>query len=326
MNVLVTGATAPLGEAIVARLLATPEVGLVLAVGRDGNGASHPRVVRRAADLTHAREVRELIRATAHDHGIDVVVHAAQHRAPGDRGRRVHAQNVDAARMLVHECANEPTIRRFVHRSFAEVYAQDHAAPGLIDEDSALALDPRVPPWLRDRVAADLTVCAQRGGRLEITVLRCAELLAPGTGSQLRDYLSSRICLRPAGFDPVLNVLSLEDASAAFVAAVTARATGVFNIRGADTLPLSRAIAESHRRELAVPGALMSPLYKLRRSLTRFEFRYDLNVQRFHCGGVLDGERARQALGYEPRHHVQWPGPWLRLLISRLGENRGWLG
>ncbi len=327
MNVLVTGATTPLGQAIVDRLLATPDVGLVLAVGREAPTTScSPRLVRRAVDLRHGSAVRELVRATARDHAIDTVVHAAQHRAPDDCGRRVHAQNVDAARTLVRECANHPTIRRLVHRSFAEVYAQDHAAPGLIDEDAALELDPRAPQWLRDRVEADLIVCAQRGGPLEITVLRCAELLAPGTGSQLWDYLSSRICLRPAGFDPMLNVLALEDAAAAFGAAVGARVAGVFNIRGSDTLPLSRAIAESHRHELAIPGALLGPLYRLRRATTRFEFRYDLNLTRFHCGGVLDGSRARSALGYEPRHHVRWPRPWLRALVDRLVENRASLG
>jgi UDP-glucose 4-epimerase len=326
MRVLVTGATAPLGEAIVARLLATPDIGLVLAVGRDGPAASHARLVRCAVDLTHARAVRELVHGAARDHEIDNIVHAAQHRAPGDRGRRVHAQNVEAARALVRECAHHPTIRRFIHRSFAEVYAQDHAAPGLIDEDAALELDPHAPQWLRDRVEADLTVCAQRGGSLEISVLRCAELLAPGTGSQLWDYLSSRVCLRPVGFDPVLNVLSLDDAAAAFVAAVHARETGVFNIHGADTLPLSRAIAESHRHELAIPGRLLAPLYKLRRTVTPFEFRYDLNVQRFHCGGVLDGSRARRALQYEPRHQVRWPGPWLRRLAARLAANDAPIG
>ncbi|MEO7731505.1 MAG: hypothetical protein ABIY55_11070 [Kofleriaceae bacterium] len=168
--------------------------------------------------------------------------------------------------------------------------------------------------------------CGQRGGALEITVLRCAELLAPGTGIQLWDYLSSRVCLRPAGFDPMLNVLSIEDAAAGFVAAVRSRATGVFNLRGADTLPLSRAIAESHRHEIALPGALLAPLYKLRTLTARFEFRYDLNVQRFHCGGVLDGSRARRALDYEPRHHVRWPGPWPRMLVHRLIENRASLG
>lgn len=322
MNVLVTGATAPLGEAIVDRLLTSADVGLVLAVGRDGPVSDHARLVRCAVDLTHARAVRELVHGSARDHAIDTVVHAAQHRAPGDRGRPVHAQNVEATRMLVHECASHSTVRRFVYRSFAEVYAQDHAAPGLLDEDAALELDPRAPQWLRDRVEADLLVCAQRGGPLEITVLRCAELLAPRTGSQLWDYLSSRICLRPAGFDPVLNVLSIEDAAAAFAAAVHARATGVFNIRGADTLPLSRAIAESQRHELAIPGALLAPLYKLRTAITRFEFRYDLNAQRFHLGGVLDGSRAHAALGYAPRHHVRWPGPWVRLLVERLAENR----
>lgn len=101
MNVLVTGATAPLGQAIVDRLLATPDVGLVLAVGRGGPTTScSPRLVRCAVDLIDVSAVRELVRVTARDHAIDTVVHAAQHRAPDDRGRRVHAQNVDAARML----------------------------------------------------------------------------------------------------------------------------------------------------------------------------------------------------------------------------------
>ena len=49
------------------------------------------------------------------------------------------------------------------------------------DEDAALELDPGAPPWLRDRVEADVTVCAHLAGPLQIAVLRFAELLACGT-------------------------------------------------------------------------------------------------------------------------------------------------
>ena len=52
------------------------------------------------------------------------------------------------------------------------------------------------------RVEADLAVCACIGrSPLVVTVLRCAECFAPSSGSQLWDYLQSRVCLRPMGYD-----------------------------------------------------------------------------------------------------------------------------
>ncbi len=323
MRLMVTGATAPFGTALVERLLTEPDVELVLAVGRESQTRWHdPRVAYRETDLTRPRDVHDLVCGAAREHAIDTVVHAAQHRDAHGHGRRVHAQNVESARSLVLGCTGHPTIRRFVYRSFAEVYAQHHATTSVLDEDALLEFDPTIPQWLRDRVEADLTVCSHNGGPLHIIVLRCAELLSSGTGSQLWDYLSSRVCLRPAGFDPIINVLAIEDAVSAFIAAARSTAIGVFNIPGADTLPLSRAIAESNCVDIAVPGALMSPLYKLRRAVAGYDFRYDLNVRRFHFGGVLDGSRARRELGYVPSARVLWPRPWWRVLFERLAEMR----
>ena len=104
--------------------------------------------------------------------------------------------------------------------------------------------------------------------------MRCAEIFAPACGSQLWDYLESRVCLRPLGFDPIVNLLSVPDAVAAFTGALHARATGVFNIPGFDTLPLSRAIVEAGRADSPVPGPMLAPLYGLRRWIAGFEFRY----------------------------------------------------
>jgi UDP-glucose 4-epimerase len=279
-------------------------------------------VVYRCVDLTRGREVHDLICGDAIEHSIDTVVHMAQHRATRDSGRKIHAQNVTATRELLLRCTDHPTIRRFVYRSFAEVYALEHATPDLLDEEAALDFDPAAPQWLRDRIEADLTVCAHLGGPLQIAVLRCAEILAANSGSQLWDYLSSRVCLRPLGFDPMLNVLSLQDAVAAIAAAARSTYTGVFNIPGADTLPLSRAIAETVRLDIPVPGPLLGPLYGLRRWMAGFEFRYDLNLRRFHFGGIIDGARARRLLGYVPSHPVQWPHAWWWVLLERLADLR----
>ncbi len=324
MRILVTGATTALGAAIVDHLLTSRDVEHVLAIGREPEGPHRhaDRLSYRSVDLTHPREVHDLVWGDARDLGISVVVHGMQRRRARDQGGRVHAQNVDATRDLLAACAGHPTIRRFVYRSFAEVYAPRRATPDLLDEEAPLDFSPAAPQWVRDRVEADLLVCAHLAGPLEIAVLRCAEILAPGVGSQLWDYLSSRICLRPLGFDPMIGVLSLEDAAAAFGAAVASSEIGVFNIPGFDVLPLSRAIAESARVEVPVPGPLMSPLYKLRRALAGFDFHYDINARRLHFGGVLDGTRARTALGYVPHTPVRWPRPWYRRLVDQLFEQR----
>lgn len=324
MKVMVTGATAPLGAALVEALLAAPDVELVLAVGREPRATlpSHPRCCYRGVDLARPRVMHDLVWAEALDRGIDVVVHDMQHRRARDRGARVHAQNVGATRELVRACTGHPTIRRLVFRSYAEVYARSHATANLLDEQAPLDFDPAAPQWVRDRVEADLTVCTRLGGPLPIAVLRCAEILAPGTGSQLWDYLQSRVCLHPLGFDPMLGVLSLPDAVAALLAAIRSSATGVFNIPGCDTLPLLTAIAATGRASIPVPGPLMAPLYGLRRWLTGLEFRYDMNLRRFHFGGVIDGTRAREELGFTPQTRVQWPTSWWRLLLERLAAEQ----
>jgi hypothetical protein len=112
--------------------------------------------------------------------------------------------------------------------------------------------------------------------------------------------------MRPLGFDPMINVSSLADHATAIVLAAASHATGVFNIPGADTLPLSAMIARAGCRAVPIPGPLLAPLYQLRRWALGLEFRYDLNLRRFHFGGVLNGTRARIELGYVPRTSL-WP-------------------
>jgi nucleoside-diphosphate-sugar epimerase len=138
-------------------------------------------------------------------------------------------------------------------------------------------------------------------------VLRTAEALGPGTGSQLFDYLESPVAARPFGFDPMINVASLRDIVHALHLAVRAPEQGVFNIPGFDTLPLSEAIRKWGSIGLPLPGAVLQPLYRLRQRVGDHDFRYGMNRRRFHYSGVLDGRRAREVLGYVPENPIAWP-------------------
>lgn len=312
-RVLVTGATTPIGRTLIARLLSEEGTESVLAVGAEADPLpfglqGSTRYHYRQIDLTRTRDLHDLLFLDAKRLGIDVVVHNALHRSAHHEGPRVHALNVECTRELLAMAERHPTIRRFVFRSASAVYRIDPRRSTLLSEDDPLELEPNAPQKVRDRVEADLTVCTRMGmSELELVVLRCAEILAPGVGSQLWDYLGSRVCFRPMGFDPMLNLLSLEDLSRALSLAVAGEGSGVFNVPGADVLPLSHAVELWGRVGIPVPGPALAPLYRLRARALGRDFRYDLNHRRFHWSAVLDGRRARDRLGYEPRYPITWP-------------------
>lgn len=310
--VLVTAATTPTGQAIVRTLLADRDVEHVLGVAADPESAGladvhDPRFTYARFDITRHRELRSLLFGLARSLEIDTVVHCAPHRSAMDRGSRIHALNVESTRALLELSEEHPTVSRFVFRSAGEVYAVGPAAASVIDEDHPLDLDPRAPQWVRDRVEADLTVCARMGmSRIEIVVMRFAECPIMGIRSQLLDYLGSRVCLVPMGYDPMLNCIAVDDLAEATRLAVRSDFQGVLNIPGRDTLPLSEIIWACGRRRVPVPGPLLAPAYRWRSRLKGTDFRYDLNRRRFHFGCVLSGLRAKEALGYEPAAWIDW--------------------
>ena len=312
-SVLVTSATAPFGQALVRSLLADTRVSHVIAVdSKPGDHAlpfSHSgRMSYYDVDLRRGRQVRELLFGPARDLNVEVVVHLTEHMDGHDRGRAVHAMNVEALRSILDLSDDHPTIQRLVVKSHAVVYKVSLDLPVRVAEGHPLNLSPTAPQYVRDRVEADLTACARMGLiDCEIIVLRCAEALGPGIGSQLFDYIDSPVVLRTMGFDPMVNVASVADVVSALELATHGSGEGVFNVPGFDTLPLSEAARKWGATVLPMPDSLIRPFYAARHLLTGSQFSYGINRQQMHIGLVLDGERAARELGYRPSHPVSWP-------------------
>jgi UDP-glucose 4-epimerase len=312
ISVLVTGATTAIGERLVRSLLADTRVRHVVAVDRHPADTALPfsgnRLTYTSVDLTKTRKVHELLFGPARDLEVEVVVHLAQARSAFAEGRGIHARNVESLRSILDLSDRHPSIRRVVVNSFGVVYRMGLDLPVLVTEDAPLDLSPHAPQYVRDRVEADLTACARMGlADCEIVVLRCAEALGPGTGSQLFDFLDAPFAFRPAGFDPMVNVATIADLVQALELATHGSGEGVFNIPGYDTLPLSECARRWGTPMFPMLGPAIRPLYNLRHRLTGSEFSYGLNRKRMHFGLVLDGTRARQELGYSPSHAVDWP-------------------
>jgi UDP-glucose 4-epimerase len=314
-SVLVTGASSTIGERLIRSLLADRRIDHVLAVGFEPFERALPfdrssRLTYLQVDMGRARHIRRLLFGPARDLGVETIFHTALVEDAADAGRRVHRINVESTRQILALCERHPTIRKLVYRSFAEVYQIQADLPALIEEDHPLNLAGGAPQWIRDRVEADLTVCAAMGlSRLRIVVLRCAEVLAQGCGSQLFDYLESPICLRPGGYNPMINVLSVADLVRAMELAHNAHVQGVFNVPGKDTLPLSTAILKWGRMGVPLPSHWLTPIYAWRRRTRGHDFRFGMNRRRFTYSGILDGTRARTVLGYTPETAIDWPLP-----------------
>lgn len=325
ISVLVTGATTTVGERFVKSLVADTRVRHVLAVADEPPEHAPPfshgnRLTYLQVDLARSRKVRELLFGPARDLGVEVVVHLNQRDSGFQRGRRTHAANVEALRSMMDLADRHPTIRRLVLKSYAVVYRVSLELPVLVREDHPLNLSPHAPQYIRDRVEADLTACARMGlSSYETVVLRCAEALAQGTGSQLFDYLDAPVAFRPLGFDPMVNVATIDDIVRALEFAAHGSGEGVFNVPGFDTLPLSECVRKWRTPSLPVPGPLVSKAYTLRHRLTGSKFSYGLNRHRLHLGLVLDGHRAADVLGYVPSSPIDWPlgGPVADPVTSR---------
>ena len=295
--VWLTAPAAPLDRMICGELLADPTIARVVCVygakaTLDPNPPDGVQCVR--SDFSSYRSLRDVI-ASAALRDIDTIVHTLSDVA-----------SAEMTRQLLHLAEEQRSVRRFILRSFADLYRLDSREPAFIDEHHALELQ-HVPAARRAYAEADFSVCERLGSsHLQVVVLRCAELLAPDTPGALHDYLSSRVCLRPLGYDPMLNVLSAADLARAIRCATTRSAVGVFNIPGRDTLPLSELIHATRRVGLSMPGPALKPLYALRTLLTKRGFHYPSEQVRFHYGAVLDGSRARELLGYEPAIAVQF--------------------
>ena len=226
------------------------------------------------------------------------------------RGSKVHRANVESLRSILDLADRHPDIRRVVVRSFAVVYRVAMHLPVLVTEQHPLNLAPSAPQYVRDRVEADLTACARMGlVNAEIVVLRCAEALSPGTGSQLFDFLDAGVAMRPAGFDPMVNVATVADIVSRLRSRHPWKRRGgvqYSRLRHAAAVGGGAKVGHGHG---ALPRSLPCPRCT-RSAIVPHRLRVQLRAEPpQHALRARPRRYAvpRQVLGYVPKHPVDWP-------------------
>jgi UDP-glucose 4-epimerase len=191
-------------------------------------------------------------------------------------------------------------IRSWVLASSSAVYPIGSKAPLLHHESHEI-------PHQQSRLGASIAEAedysrdvAHRMPHVNIAVLRLQQLVGRDASGPLASLLERRPVPDPIGFDPVIQLLDLEDAANAIAFAIRIELAGIYNVASAGTIRWRRAIRAmggSQIPVLAVSLPWLEPV--LRRLGIPFAPAQLLDLLRF--GHAVDTEKLERT-GWRPQY------------------------
>lgn len=301
LTVAVTGSDGFFGRAIVRALEADDAVDRVLALDVRAPLQPHAKTDWFRVDLVHPRSAEQLLKLLE---GTDVLIHTAFLARPTHRGGWAHELETIGTRNVL-AAVEAAEVRKLVLRSSTFSYGAQANNSAYVPESAPL-LGGRQSTFIADKVEAEAQV-ARYANKLPdrvVTVLRFAPLIGPTGDTLAANYLRQRVCPTLLGFDPLIQLIHEDDATAAAVrAAVHVDARGAINVAARGVIPVSGAVKLAGRRAVPVPGNV------LRRTS---EALWALQVGMFPPGlmeflrypHVADLTLMQERLGFEPQRDV----------------------
>ncbi|MCX6400400.1 MAG: NAD-dependent epimerase/dehydratase family protein [Propionibacteriales bacterium] len=298
-TVLVTGVSRDLGRTFARTLATDPGVDRVIGVD----------VIPPRGDLGDVTFVRADIRnpviaKVIAKEDVDTVVHMSVIATPGSAGARgtMKELNVMGTMQLLAACQKAEQVRQLVVKSSTIAYGASSRDPAMFTED----MEPRRPP--RTGYAKDVNEVeryvrgfARRRPDVQVTMLRCANVIGPRVVSPLASYLRLPVIPTVLGFDPRLQFLHETDLNRVLRHAVLSDQGGTFNVAGDGLLMLSQALRRMGRTSVPMPGIAFGGLGSVLKSARVADLSPEL-VAFLTYGRGVDTTRMRADLGFEPQY------------------------
>ncbi len=248
-RVLVTGASTPLGRAVVVRLTRRTDVAAVV-------GVDEVAAVRRptgatgqlAADGGRATSVADLVDAEA----IDTIVHVGMCRSRSGAHPGEDADVISTVQVAAAASARPGPVRTLIAVSSTEVYPASARAATWRREDEPLHASADGTATLVLEAEQLLRDVAEREPHISVGILRLADLVGPGVSSGLTSLLRGAAVPRVPGYDPPVQFLHVDDAAAAIEHAVALELPGTFNVAGGGVVRWGRAARLAGRRTMPI--------------------------------------------------------------------------
>ncbi|PTL77717.1 SDR family oxidoreductase [Vitiosangium sp. GDMCC 1.1324] len=295
--VVVTGISGNLGRAL-AKLLHKHEriIGIDRRpfVGRPKDVEMHQMDLRKkkAEDVFRKNDIR-------------AVIHMGIMHDPRMSEEEHHSFNVVGTTRLLEYCAKYG-VPKVVVLSSANVYGPSPDNSNFLTEDAPLMAASRFS-GVRDLIEVDMLAHSffWKHPHIQTVILRPVHIVGPTIKNAPSNYLRLHRPWMLAGFDPMVQLIHVEDVARAMVeAALRPEPKGVYNVVGPGEVPLSAIHRELGHSPIPVPHPVARPLLNV-----LFKYRLanfpppELDHIQFLCN--VDGSRWQKDVDWKPRHSMR---------------------
>ena len=236
---------------------------------------------------------------------IRAVIHMGIMHDPRMSGEEHHSFNVVGTTRLLEYCARY-NVPKVVVLSSANVYGPSPDNSNFLTEDAPLMAASRFS-GVRDLIEVDMLAHGffWKHPNIQTVILRPVHIVGPTIKNAPSNYLRLRRPWVLAGFDPMVQLIHMEDVARAMVeAALRPEPKGVYNVVGPGEVPLSSITRELGHTAIPVPHPVARPLLGL-----LFKYRLanfpppELDHIQFLCN--VDGRRWREDVAWKPRYSMR---------------------
>jgi UDP-glucose 4-epimerase len=296
-KIVITGIAGRLGR-LVARRLHREGQGTVVGIDRR-EFEGRPRDIDHVQVDLRSKKARDVFRAG----DVKALIHMGLMHDPRMTEAEHHSWNVQGTARLLDACAAYE-VPKVVLLSSANVYGPRPDNPQFLTEDAPLMAGQHFPA-IRDLIEVDMLASSffWKHQEIETVILRPVHILG-GVRNAPSNYLRLPWVPTLLGFDPMVQVIHEDDVVDAIVRALDPGTRGIYNVTGPGEVPLSTILRELNKQTVPIPHPLARPVLTAlwRGKLTSFPVP-ELDHIKFVC--MVDGTRARDALGFRPRHTLK---------------------
>lgn len=235
---------------------------------------------------------------------VKAVIHMGILHDPRMSAEDHHSFNVLGTTRVL-ECAARYGVKKVVVLSSANVYGPFPNNSNFLTEDAPLMAASRFPS-VRDLIEVDMLAHGffWKHPEIETVVLRPVHIVGPSVKNAPSNYLRLERPWVMSGFDPMVQLIHVEDVGRVLIDALKPGRKGVYNVVGPGEVPLSAVFRELGHRPRSVPHVLARPVLH-----TLFKYRLasyppeELDHIQFLC--MVDGSRWAAESGWTPRFSMR---------------------
>jgi len=178
---------------------------------------------------------------------IGAVIHMGIMHDPRMSEEEHHSFNVVGTTRIL-ECCARYGVKKVVVLSSANVYGPSPDNSNFLTEDAPLMAASRFS-GVRDLIEVDMLAHGffWKNPDIQTVILRPVHIVGPNIRNAPSNYLRLKYPWVVAGFDPMVQLIHVEDAARAMVEALRPEARGVYNVVGPGEVPLSAIFRELWR-------------------------------------------------------------------------------